>query len=220
MPGPPKFKSEDVFSTSFPEVTTSFYLINETEDDLIKNFKFLNSIFAGTQWFHMNYGQIRSPNVYNVTCPGKFNLIWAAMDLQVKGTGKLYPNMSPTVLSALAKTNGIDSSVINSMKWPAAWNVKVAIKSLVPYNFNTYMYYLLNGENISKTKILATGQMMYEYGPGDMLVSKVFSGLASFTKNMKSNSDQATNNHDPEAKKSQQQKRSITIIEMKIIKNE
>lgn len=104
--------------------------------------------------------------------------------------------MSQSVLHALAKTNGIDSTVINSMKWPAAWQVKVSIKSLVPYNFNTYMYYLLNGENVSKTKILATGQMMYEYA-GDMIVDSVFRAFEKFQQNSNNNSNTAHTQYTP-----------------------
>lgn len=89
-PVTPIFNSGDNSQNVFDSVTTTFYLINDNEENLVKNFKFLHSLFAGTQWILLKFGYRRAPNVYNVYCNSRFNYIWASIDMTVNSCGKVF----------------------------------------------------------------------------------------------------------------------------------
>ena len=138
FPANPKFTAS--MGPTRKEIVSEFYLINKNDDWLIKNFKFLNAIYAGTNWLHLKYGIIRPPNVYHVLCPGRFQIYWAAMDCEITFEGKLRKNINVSnILQTFTK------SVDKDMLWPDAWKVKFTIKDLTPNNFNLYADYYLNG---------------------------------------------------------------------------
>lgn len=89
-PVTPIFNARDNSQNVFDSVTTTFYLINDNEENLVKNFKFLHSLFAGTQWILLKFGYRRAPNVYNVYCNSRFNYIWASIDMTVHSCGKVF----------------------------------------------------------------------------------------------------------------------------------
>ena len=138
------FPANPKFSTSMApnrkEIVSEFYLINKSDEWLIKNFKFLNAIYAGTNWLHLKYAIIRPPNVYHVLCPGRFQIYWAAMDCEITFEGKLRTNENVS-----KKLGTFTSSVDKDTLWPDAWKVKLTIKDLCPNNFNLYADYYLNG---------------------------------------------------------------------------
>ena len=78
FPITPTFQLENIADTGYPELTTSFYLLNTSSNDLEKNFAFLQAFFAGTQWYQLPMGVIEGTNVYNVLVPGRFNILWAS----------------------------------------------------------------------------------------------------------------------------------------------
>lgn len=123
------------------QVETEFYLINSNSSWLKKNFQFIQAIFAGTAWVHMKYCVVQSPNVYNVLCPGRFQMYWAAMDSEITFEGKLRKNEK--VSNELSKL-GI-KSIDKDMLWPDAWKIKLTIKDLTPNSFNLYADYYENG---------------------------------------------------------------------------
>ena len=57
----------------------SFYLINQNDRWLDKNFRFLHAFYGGTQWMQYQYGFIKGSNVYNIVCPGRFQILWASV---------------------------------------------------------------------------------------------------------------------------------------------
>jgi len=138
FPANPKFST--TMDSNRKEIVSEFYLINKNDDWLIKNFKFLNAIAAGTNWLHLKYGIIRPPNVYHVLCPGRFQIYWATMDCEITFEGKLRKNWTvSTYLKMFSK------AIDENMLWPDAWKVKFTIKDLTPNNFNLYADYYLNG---------------------------------------------------------------------------
>ena len=156
------FPSNPTFSITMdptrPPITTEFYLINKNTDWLIKNFKFLHAIYAGTNWLHLNYGIIRPPNVYHVLCPGRFQIYWAAMNSEITFEGKLRKNDKASEYlakfdKAIRDQNNYsiknEKDIFNSsdMLWPDAWKVKFELKDLTPNNFNLYADYYLYGYN-------------------------------------------------------------------------
>ena len=122
-------------------LTTSFYLINANSRWLERNFMFIQAIFAGTSWVHLNYCRVQSPNVYHVVCPGRFQMIWATMECTVTFEGKLRKNAD---VSKKFKDGGINS-IDEDMLWPDAWKISITVHDLTPNNFNLYAYYYMNG---------------------------------------------------------------------------
>ena len=70
FPGNPRFEVSMAESAN-RSVKTSFYLVNSNTAWLVRNFKFLHALFAGTTWVHLEYCVMRPSNVYNVVCPRK-----------------------------------------------------------------------------------------------------------------------------------------------------
>lgn len=142
FPSNPKFKIS-MDKAANRKVSTEFYLINSNSSWLRRNFEFIHAIYAGTSWLHMKYCSIRPPNIYHVLCPGRFQMIWAAMDIEITFVGKLRKN---TKVSNELKGMGINS-IDEDMLWPDAWKVKIDIRDLTPNNFNMYADYYLQGFN-------------------------------------------------------------------------
>lgn len=157
FPSNPKFAAK--MDETKGEIKTSFYLLNNNNNNLIKNFKFLNAIYAGAQWLHLPGNFIRCPNVYHVQCPGRFQIYWAALDITVTFAGKLRKNVS--VSKELQKYT---RSVDEDMLWPDAWKVDAVIRDLTPNNFNLYAEYYLNG-----VKANELASLEYQIGVKDIM---------------------------------------------------
>ena len=98
----------------------------------------------GTQWMQLENGFIQGPNVYNVLCPGRFNLLWASVGSEITCVGKLRKNnfMSTRYKDSIKSIN-------EDVLWPDAWKITIRIKDLTPNNFNMYMNYYFNGYEAS-----------------------------------------------------------------------
>ena len=139
-PGNPRFKvsmSESLRGS----IETSFYFINSNSKWLRRNFEFIQAIFAGTSWVHMEYCMIRPTNIYHVLCPGRFQIYWAAMNAEVTFEGKLRKKKN---VSDELNAMGV-KSIDADMLWPDAWKIKLNIRDLTPNNFNLYADYYQNG---------------------------------------------------------------------------
>lgn len=119
-------------------LTFSFYLINDTPEFLVKNFKMLHSLVAGAFWMQLDDMQ-QSPNVYRVTVPGRFLKIYCALGVTVSMVGKLRLESNDVI-----KKIGFNG-ITNETLFPEAYKVEIIIRDLCPANFNTYINYLLNG---------------------------------------------------------------------------
>lgn len=142
----PTFRLPDIGNSGYDEISFSFYLINKNNEWLERNFKFLHAFYAGTQWLQMDFGFIKGPNVYNVLCPGRFNLLWASVGSTITYVGKLRKN--EWMVERYKNTVG---ALKDDMLWPDAWKIEIHIKDLTPNNFNTYMNYYANGADITFT---------------------------------------------------------------------
>ena len=148
FPGNPKFTAQ--MGKGKNDITTEFYLVNTNKNWIIKNFQFIQAFFAGAEWLHMKYCQVRPPNVYHVLCPGRFQIYWAAIDVKVTFEGKLRKNVEA---SREIMNYGI-KSIDEDMLWPEAWKVDVSIKDLTPNNFNLYAEYYKDGFKADEIKSL------------------------------------------------------------------
>jgi hypothetical protein len=131
-------------------IISEFYLVNTNKQWLIKNFEFIQAFFAGAEWLHMKHCIVRPPNVYHVLCPGRFQIYWAALDIEITFEGKLRKHVEA---SNYFNSKGINS-IDEDMLWPEAWKVKVEIKDLTPNNFNLYAEYYQRGFKAYEIKSL------------------------------------------------------------------
>lgn len=123
------------------DIKSEFYLVNTNTTWLKQNFKFIQAFYAGSEWLHLPFCQVRPPNVYHVLCPGRFQIYWAALDLKITFEGKLRKNEEA---SKFFREEGI-LSIDENMLWPEAWKVEVSINDLTPGNFNLYAEYYEHG---------------------------------------------------------------------------
>ena len=138
----------------------NFYLINDTESDLINNYTFLNALISGAYWIQMDLLQ-KSPNVYRVTVPGRFIWIYAAMGVDVKMQGKLRRVYNIPLPSAGGLLSDGDTL------FPDAYYVTITLRNLAPENFNTYLNYPDKG---SKRNINVTDKKVKSrVGVGDIV---------------------------------------------------
>jgi hypothetical protein len=98
----------------------------------------------------MKHCIIQPPNVYHVLCPGRFQIYWAAIDIEVTFEGKLKRNIDASLYFQKLGIKSIDLDML----WPEAWKVKVEIKDLTPNNFNLYAEYYQHGFNAYEIKSL------------------------------------------------------------------
>jgi hypothetical protein len=130
-------------------IVSEFYLVNTNKHWLIKNFKFIQAFFAGAEWLHMKHCVVRPPNVYHVLCPGRFQIYWAAIDIDVTFEGKLRKHQE-----ASKELSKYSKAIDENMLWPEAWKVRVEIKDLTPNNFNLYAEYYQRGFKAEEIKSL------------------------------------------------------------------
>ena len=130
-------------------IVSEFYLVNTNKQWLIKNFQFIQAFFAGAEWLHMKHCVVRPPNVYHVLCPGRFQIYWAAMDIDITFEGKLRKHQE-----ASKELSKYSKAIDENMLWPEAWKVDVTIRDLTPNNFNLYAEYYLNGFNADEIRSL------------------------------------------------------------------
>jgi len=142
LPMAPTFKISDIGSSTYIEndLSFEFHLINKDTYWLDKNFRFLQAFYAGTQWLQMDFGMIQGTNVYNVLCPGRFNIVWASIGTTITNVGKLRKNNFMA-----ERYDNVIKSIDKDILWPDAWKISINIKPLVPNNFNMYMSYYLHG---------------------------------------------------------------------------
>lgn len=149
IPTNPTFSIPTIGNSILDPIKFDFVLLNMNENALKKNFQFLHALFAGTQWLQFPGGTIKSTNVYNVYCPGRFHIFWAALDMSVTADGKL--RLCPEMVTEDSKIKSIDKDTL----WPEVWKVTIRIKSLTPNNFNAYIHHFVHGFAEGTIKLLA-----------------------------------------------------------------
>ena len=149
IPTNPTFSIPSIGQSVLDPIKFDFVLLNMNNNALKKNFEFLHALFAGTQWLQFPGGTIKSTNVYNVYCPGRFHIFWAALDMSVEADGKL------RLCSKIAEDHNQIKSIDKDTLWPEVWKVSIQIKSLTPHNFNAYIHHFVHGFAEGTVKLLA-----------------------------------------------------------------
>ena len=150
-----------------------FYLINDTTDNLVKNFKFLNAMISGTFWIQLSVMQ-KSPNLYKVIVPGRFTKWFCDIGATVTMDGKL--RMNPAAVGKINNNANVSTNNINvksgqkfdtsfkSLKpttlFPDVYKVEMAITDLTPNHFNQYMDYMINGDVVPESGQLVERALM------------------------------------------------------------
>ena len=163
------------------DIKTEFYLVNTNTSWLKQNFKFIQAFYAGSEWLHLPFCQVRPPNVYHVLCPGRFQIYWAALDLKITFEGKLRKNEEA---SKFFREEGI-LSIDENMLWPEAWKVELSIRDLTPNNFNVYAEYYEHGFKAEEIATLERDIGLIE------AIGDAFEHMAALAKEMKDNGKDA-----------------------------
>lgn len=140
------------------ELAVTFDLFNDTADAAMQNFIFVNTIIPNNLW--MQYGMLRhSPCLYDVKIDGLKRMFLCAGAFNVKSAGLLRTPPMQWIYDLCCKhanggaasggkTQGSwnPSSLIgdivknNLVKIPDVYTVEMKFKSLIPANFNTFLY--------------------------------------------------------------------------------
>ena len=153
------------------DITVEYYLINNTTDNLNRNFRFLNSIISGAYWVQMDYVQ-KSPNVYDVVVPGRFHIYFAAIAVEITHVGKLRTN------SSISTSNPTVKSINTETLFPDSYKIQIIIKDLSPNNFNNYVDYLMNGADSQVTVGQNKESYDFKYTAEDIVVNQVGGAVA------------------------------------------
>lgn len=168
----PWWNSEDGHRTASPEIEVKFNLFNDTADAAMMNFIFVNTLVPNNKWLQYNMFQ-HSPCLYDIklegynrlfACAGKFDVNAAGIlrDPPEEWIEKLVDNHSN--FSSDKKSGGkVNKSALKDVikrkkliKIPDAYEVTMHFTSLLPTNFNQFLYtYSQNNDHLDvyKTKV-------------------------------------------------------------------
>ena len=130
--------------TPGPEIELKFSLFNDSKDAAIANFIFVQTIIAHSRW--IQYGIMQhSSSLYDVSLAGigKQYACMGTFDVMYKGTLR---TPSEQLLSELVSKVGSrypnKTNVANTLtiKIPDVYDVSMKFQSLLPQNFNTFIY--------------------------------------------------------------------------------
>ena len=148
VPGIPKWEMSD----NYPDaVSSSFLLYNDTLDNLIKNFKYVNALSAGAFFSYLGVF-LKSPNVYHIHCPGRFNYYFCTGDIQIDYVGKTR-RLNRNGITKFRNNTNVSDDIVYGF-FPDGYKVTVNFTSLIPNMYNNYIDYIINGSDLKSDKIV------------------------------------------------------------------
>lgn len=134
-------------SSTGSSYTITFNLINDTVENSIINFIFINTLFHNNKWMQYHIYQ-HSPDLYDIEIAGIGRIMMCAGDFACKGIGamkrpskKFFDLLGTHVNTAVWKDTMVDQLRERDLvRIPDAFEVQLAFTSLLPDNFNTYIY--------------------------------------------------------------------------------
>lgn len=144
-------------ATPEKDVVITFDLFNDTAEAAAINFVFINTIIPNNKW--IQYGLFQhSPHIYDIKLEGYNRLFACTGDFDVKYKGVLrdmsdywfdnilakYINTNTTILTQFLN----DCKINKLIKIPDVYEVTLTFKSLLPSNFNQYLFTLVKNDNI------------------------------------------------------------------------
>lgn len=141
----PWWNPESGSKTKEPEIKIEFDLFNDTLEAAKANFIFVNTLIAGNRW--VQYGLFRgSSSLYDIKLEGYNRLFACAGDISVSYKGVL---RQPSYFLNIS----LDTELSNKdIKIPDIYHVSLVFKSLLPANFNTYLFNIMSQNNLYTIK--------------------------------------------------------------------
>lgn len=129
--------------TKAPELELKFSLFNDSIDAAVANFLFVNTIIAHCRW--IQYGIMQhSSALYDVSLAGigKQYACMGNFDVQYKGTLRTPSDSLLSQLSARVGSRYKPGAIVNKrqIKIPDVYDVTMKFQSLLPQNFNTFVF--------------------------------------------------------------------------------
>lgn len=142
--------------TKMPQIEITFDLFNDTSDAALMNFIFVNTLIPNNMWVQYNMFQ-HSSSIYDVkieginrlyACAGNFDVTYEGVlrDPPIDWYWKLRPYFNKNMSDAF------EENIKNNklIKIPDIYRVKMVFQSLLPANFNNYIFnYAENGNHIT-----------------------------------------------------------------------
>lgn len=147
--------------TKAPEIELKFSLFNDSRDGALANFIFVQTIIAHCRW--IQYGIMQhSSALYDVSLAGigKQYACMGSFDVQYKGTLR---TPSASLLGQIqskvgSRYNGSAIANYDTVKIPDVYDVTMKFQSLLPQNFNTFVY------NFTQTDLMNMTEAVQESG--------------------------------------------------------
>lgn len=157
----PWWNAEAGSKTKEPEVTIEFDLFNDSAKAAMINFIFINTIVPHNKWIQYHFFQ-HSSSLYDIKIEGINRLFACAGDFEVTYQGVLRdpPNSwLATLCNKYANTNSVDKKALlenlktnKIIKIPDVYHVQLKFQSLLPANFNNFIYNYSSNNNITQDK--------------------------------------------------------------------
>lgn len=150
----PWWDSSEGSSTAEPTITIKFDLFNDSLESSIYNFIFVNTIIPNNKWIQYNIFE-HSPSIYDIkidgykrlfACTGKFDVGYKGV---LRWPSKLF--LDTLVNKHLNKCCSLDVNTILTerlIKIPDIYTVTMTFESILPTNFNNYIYQYSHNKSI------------------------------------------------------------------------
>lgn len=154
----PWWNAESGSATTEPVVNLKFDLFNDSLEAALYNFIFVNTLVPNNKWIQYNMFQ-HSSNLYDVkieginrlyACSGDFTVTYGGVlrDPPNEFINRLVPKHANKNMSPAFKNNILNNKLI---KIPDVYHVSMAFQSLLPANFNNYIFnFAQNSNHITK----------------------------------------------------------------------
>lgn len=152
----PWWSAKEGNATPPSTVNVKFDLFNDTDDSALINFIFVNTIIPNAKWIQYNMFQ-HSPHLYDIKLEGYGRLYACTGNFKVTQFGILR-NMPKTWIQNKLKphiNNCMNPEVFlnaiiseNLIKIPDVYHVELTFESLLPDNFNNYLFKYSHNSNI------------------------------------------------------------------------
>jgi len=144
----PWWDAEAGHKTAEPEITIKFHLFNDNISKAIANFICVNTLIANNKWYQYNLFQ-HSSCLYEIKLDGYNRLFACTCNATVKSIGnlrtppeffakKIQQHCQGLVDDAKTFAEGLLSQKL--VKIPDVYEVELTFKSILPANFNNFMY--------------------------------------------------------------------------------
>ena len=212
--------AESGSKTEEPEITIKFSLFNDTAESARMNFIFINTIVPNNMW--IQYGLFQhSSHIYDIKIDGHKRLFACAGNVKVSYKGVL---RSPTALwidnlvqkygTKSINNNKFKENIKNNdlIKIPDIYEVELQFKSMLPQNFNTYLYQFSQNARID---IEYKKKSVYEDSSMTNFMKDMKSGLSADVKDYIENYNKptATNTQKADTNKNDTNKNDTNIKE-------